>query len=86
MFAEVDLDQAGIYQEHRIVQPGYLCLNCGAPAMDIGEVPAAMDEDAREDLAPAPQDLLCPHCETLVSVLPDADCPNCGMSLEPSRP
>ncbi|MBO0703226.1 MAG: hypothetical protein J2P38_09860 [Candidatus Dormibacteraeota bacterium] len=86
MFAEVDVDHAGQYQDHRIVQQGYLCLNCGAPAIDIGEVPAAMDAEARDDEAPVRQDVLCPHCETLVSVFPEEDCPNCGMSLEVSRP
>jgi DNA-directed RNA polymerase subunit RPC12/RpoP len=86
MFAEVDVDHTGEYQDHRIVQQGYLCLNCGAPAIEIGQVPAAMDEDAEGEEAPARQDVLCPHCETLVSVFPDEDCPNCGMSLELSRP
>jgi DNA-directed RNA polymerase subunit RPC12/RpoP len=86
MFAEVDLDASGVYQDHRITQAGYICLNCGSPAVDLGEVPAAMDEEAQDDFAPMPVDLLCPHCETLVSVLPDSDCPNCGASLEVVRP
>ena len=27
LFAEVDLDAAGGYQDHNLVQPGYICLN-----------------------------------------------------------
>jgi len=42
LFAEVELDANGAYQEFRIAQPGYICLNCGAPAFDLGEVPADM--------------------------------------------
>ena len=86
MFAEVDMDQTGAYHGHRITQAGYICLGCGAPAVDLGEVPAAMEEDRQEELQPVPVDVLCPHCETLVSVLPDSDCPNCGLSLETASP
>ena len=32
--AEVEVDSSGAYQSHRVVQPGYLCLNCGSPAVD----------------------------------------------------
>ena len=31
LFAEVELDASGAYQDHRVTQPGYVCLNCGAP-------------------------------------------------------
>ncbi|HEY8841779.1 MAG TPA: hypothetical protein VIO80_14240 [Candidatus Dormibacteraeota bacterium] len=31
LFAEVDIDSGGEYQDRRIAQPGYVCLNCGAP-------------------------------------------------------
>jgi hypothetical protein len=51
--------------------------------MDLGAVPEAMAEDAEEeDFAPVPVDLLCPTCETRVSVLPGEECPNCGAPLE----
>jgi hypothetical protein len=83
MFAEVDMDAAGNYQDHRIAQPGYLCLNCGAPALDLGAVPEQMELDAAED---DPQevvaDILCPVCETLVQVRGELECPNCGAPLE----
>ncbi|HSS93104.1 MAG TPA: hypothetical protein VLR46_03835 [Candidatus Dormibacteraeota bacterium] len=83
MFAEVELDAEGGYQDHRIVQPGYVCLNCGAPAFDLGEVPAEMQAEADADEArPAAADILCPVCETLVQVDSSMECPNCGAPLE----
>ena len=84
LFAEVDLDSSGEYQGHRIAQPGYVCLNCGAPALDLGEVPAAMDDEAREDEAAATvtADVLCPVCETMVQLDANMECPNCGSPLE----
>jgi hypothetical protein len=80
--AEVDVDASGTYQGHQVTQPGYACLNCGAPALDLGDVASAMSADAEEELAPVAVDLLCPVCETLVSVIPGEECPNCGASLE----
>jgi hypothetical protein len=79
---EVVVDASGDWQEYRVVQPSYLCLNCGSPALDLGAVPEALAEDAVEDLAPGPVDVLCPTCETRVSVLPGEECPNCGAPLE----
>ena len=84
LFAEVEVDASGEYQGHRVMQPGYVCLNCGAPALDLGEVPAAMEEQAREDEA-APSviaDVLCPVCETRVQLDVNMECPNCGSPLE----
>ncbi len=83
LFAEVDLDSGGEYIEYRIAQPGYVCLNCGAPAVDLGEVPAEMEAEAMADAGPrAPSDILCPVCETLVQVGDEMECPNCGAPLE----
>jgi DNA-directed RNA polymerase subunit RPC12/RpoP len=84
LFAEVEVDASGEYQDYRVTQPGYVCLNCGAPALDLGEVPAALDAEAREEEAPATPvaDVLCPVCETLVQLDPDMECPNCGSPLE----
>ena len=79
LFAEVDVDAGGEYQSHRLVQPG---LNCGAPAIDLGQVPEAMDEDEEDDTVPTSMDVLCPICETLVAVVPGEECPNCGAALE----
>ena len=84
LFAEVDIDRSGLYQDHRVTQPGYVCLNCGAPALDLGEVPAAMEEEAREDEASTTvtADILCPVCETMVQLDANMECPNCGSPLE----
>ena len=84
LFAEVEVDASGEYQGHRVVQPGYVCLNCGAPAVDLGEVPAAMEAVEREDefAAPVTQDVLCPVCETMVQLDDNMECPNCGSPLE----
>jgi hypothetical protein len=83
LFAEVDLDAEGDYQDHRIQQPGFVCLNCGAPAFDLAAVPQQMDEDAAEDEQPEViADILCPVCETLVQVRGELECPNCGAPLE----
>ena len=80
--AEIDVDAASAYQAHRVVQPGYLCLNCGSPAMDLGAVPEAMEEEEAEDERVISMDVLCPICETMVSVFPGEECPNCGAALE----
>ncbi len=83
LFAEVDVDTRGEYLEHRIAQPGYVCLNCGAPAFDLSEVPAEMEAEALADAAPpATTDILCPVCETRVQVGGEMECPNCGSPLE----
>jgi rubrerythrin len=82
LFAEVEIDAGGEYQAHRVVQEGYLCLNCGAPAVDLGRVPELMDQDAEEDVVETSLDLLCPVCETMVAVTPGEGCPNCGAALE----
>src|SRR4029077_5508012 len=83
LFAEVDTDASGEYVDHRIAQPGYVCLNCGAPAFDLAEIPAEMEAEAEADRAPAMKsDILCPVCETLVQVDDEMECPNCGAPLE----
>ena len=82
LFAEVEIDASGEYQGHRIVQDGYVCLNCGSPAVDLGQVPAAMAEEEAEDEPQQAIDILCPTCETPVTVVPGEDCPACGAPLE----
>jgi len=84
LFAEVDVDASGEYQDHRVTQPSYVCLNCGAPALDLGEVPAEMEAEAREDerTAAVTADILCPVCETMVQLDANMECPNCGSPLE----
>ena len=84
LFAEVDVDASGFYQDHRVVQPGYICLNCGAPAFDLGVVPEEMAAEAaaEEPTSLVVTDILCPVCETLVQVGHEMECPNCGAPLE----
>ncbi len=83
LFAEVELDSTGVYQDHRIAQPGYVCLNCGSPALDLGQVPAQIEADEMEDSAPTVMaDVLCPVCETMVQLDANMECPNCGSPLE----
>ena len=48
----------------------------------LGQVPEAMDADEEDEPATMAFDVLCPICETLVSVLPGEECPNCGAALE----
>ena len=82
LFAEVELDAGGAYLDHKVTQPGYVCLNCGAPAFDLAEVPAEMAAEAEADEPPSTSDILCPVCETLVQVDAGMECPNCGAPLE----
>jgi DNA-directed RNA polymerase subunit RPC12/RpoP len=84
LFAEVEIDSTGDLQDYRLTQPGYVCLSCGAPALDLSEVPAELEAEAREDEAAAAPvaDVLCPVCETMVQLDRDRECPNCGSPLE----
>lgn len=84
LFAEVEVDASGEFQDYRLTQPGYVCLNCGAPAFDLGEVPAQLEADAREEEAETQPvaEVLCPHCETMVQLDYNMECPNCGSPLE----
>jgi DNA-directed RNA polymerase subunit RPC12/RpoP len=84
LFAEVEVDSSGEFQDYRVAQPGYVCLNCGAPAVDLSEVPAELEAEARADEAATTPvaDVLCPVCETKVQLDADMECPNCGSPLE----
>ncbi|HYM97808.1 MAG TPA: hypothetical protein VET26_10930 [Candidatus Sulfotelmatobacter sp.] len=82
LFAEVEIDSSGGYQDHRIAQPGYVCLNCGAPAFDLSAVPAEMEAEALKDATEVMSDVLCPVCETMVQLDGSMECPNCGSPLE----
>jgi DNA-directed RNA polymerase subunit RPC12/RpoP len=83
LFAEVDIDPSGEFVDYRVAQPGYVCLNCGAPALDLATVQSQMEADEAEDDPPVVVvDILCPVCETLVQVGDEMECPNCGAPLE----
>jgi len=86
LFAEVEVDAAGLYQDHRVTQPSYICLNCGAPAVDLAAVPAELEAEAQQEEAAAATlaDVLCPVCETMVQLDANMECPNCGSPLEVS--
>jgi DNA-directed RNA polymerase subunit RPC12/RpoP len=81
LFAEVELDSAGGFQDYRITQPGFVCLNCGSPALDLAEVPREMEAEAEADAPPEVTDVLCPVCETIVRLDQGMECPNCGSPL-----
>jgi len=83
LFAEVEIDSTGAYQDHAVIQPGYICLNCGEPAIDLSEVPNAIEAEAEEDsTSVVVSDVLCPVCETMVQLDAERECPNCGSPLE----
>lgn len=82
LFAEVEIDESGAFQDYRVAQPGYVCLNCGAPALDLSEVAGAIEADEQEDEGAVPVDILCPVCETIVRLDENMECPNCGSPLE----
>lgn len=84
LFAEVEVDSSGAYQSHHIAQPGYVCLSCGAPALDLSEVPGAIEAEAHEEESTPVADVLCPVCETMVQLDAEMACPNCGSPLEVS--
>ena len=82
LFAEVEIDASGGFQKYHVAQPGYVCLNCGAPAVDLAEVPGALAAEAEADVRPQVSDVLCPVCETMVQLDSGMECPNCGSPLE----
>jgi DNA-directed RNA polymerase subunit RPC12/RpoP len=82
LFAEVDMDASGGFQGYHVAQPGYVCLNCGAPALDLAEVPREIAAEAEKDATPEVADVLCPVCETMVRLDSGMECPNCGSPLE----
>jgi rubrerythrin len=84
LFAEVEIDASGEFQDYRLAQPGYVCLNCGAPALDLAEVPGELEAEARQEEAETARfaDVLCPVCETMVQLDANMECPNCGSPLE----
>ena len=84
LFAEVEIDSGGEYQGHRLTQPDYVCLNCGAPALDLAAVPGELEAEAQQEEAATAvtADVLCPVCETMVQLDANMECPNCGSPLE----
>src|SRR5260221_5333817 len=77
LFAEVDLDSGGEYQHHRILQPSYICLNCGSPALDLSEVPGELRAQQEEDEPPPAVEIPSPVCESPARLRGDPRGPNC---------
>ena len=67
-----------------MTQPDYICLNCGAPTIDLAEVPGELEAEAREKktTTAVTAGVLCPVCETMVQLDANMECPNCGSPLE----
>ncbi|HEV2013548.1 MAG TPA: hypothetical protein VGR77_06675 [Candidatus Dormibacteraeota bacterium] len=81
--ASVFVDSLGRYLDFKVVDaPLYRCTECGSPAVDLGEVPGAMDAD-REVQNP-PREYACPNCEALFSAPKEQTlivCPSCGQTF-----
>ena len=84
----VFVDALGRYLDHRAADaPLYRCSECGTPAVDLGEVPAAMAAERALQEVP-PRQYACPACETLFSAPKDQDlvvCPSCGQTFPVSE-
>ncbi|HEY8678876.1 MAG TPA: hypothetical protein VIN39_09635 [Candidatus Dormibacteraeota bacterium] len=82
--ASVFVDTLGRYLEHRVVDaPLYRCTECGSPALDLGQVPDAMEQD-RTLLENPPREYACPSCETLFGAPATQAlvvCPSCGQTF-----
>ena len=82
--ASVFVDSSGRYLDYTVVDAQlYRCTECGSPAVDLGEVPGAMDAD-RATVEGPPREYACPSCEELFSAPRDQDlvvCPSCGQTF-----
>lgn len=88
--ASIFVDGRGRYLEHRTEDIAlYRCTECGSPAVDLGDVPAAMrDEREAEDEARVAE-YTCPICEALFSAPAEQNpivCPECGQTFPVSFP
>ena len=81
--ASVFVDSSGRYLDYRATDaPLYRCTECGAPAVDLGEVPGAMADDRALETPIA--EYACPSCEALFSTPVDQNpvvCPACGQTF-----
>ena len=82
--SSVFVDSVGRYLDHKASDaPLYRCVECGSPAVDLGEVQGAMAAD-REALEHPAAEYACPACEMLFSAPRDQNpvvCPSCGQTF-----
>ena len=82
--ASVFVDTLGRYLDFKVIDaPLYRCMGCGSPALDLGEVPAAMAEE-RALLENSTREYACPGCEALFSAPANQAlvvCPSCGQTF-----
>ena len=81
--ASVFVDERGRYLEYRTDESAlYRCTECGSPAVDLGEVPEAMQAERAEQERIA--DYTCPNCEALFNAPAEQSpivCPECGQTF-----
>ncbi len=81
--ASVFVDERGRYLEYQTEDMAlYRCTECGSPAVDLGDVPAAMQAEraAAERLV----DYTCPNCEARFAAPSEQNpivCPECGQTF-----
>lgn len=82
--ASVFVDSRGRYLDFKATDaPLYRCTECGAPAIDLGEVAEAMALD-RAALENPAAEYACPSCEAFFSAARDQNpvvCPSCGQTF-----
>jgi DNA-directed RNA polymerase subunit RPC12/RpoP len=81
--ASVFVDERGRYLEHQTEDMAlYRCTECGSPAVDLGDVPAAMEAEREAD--ERLHDYTCPNCEALFAAPAEQNpivCPECGQTF-----
>ena len=81
--ASVFVDERGRYLEYRTAETAlYRCTECGSPALDLGEVPSAMQADREAEERTL--DYTCPNCEAMFSAPAEQNpivCPECGQTF-----
>ena len=85
--ASVFVDERGRYLEYRTEEAAlYRCTVCGSPALDLGEVPSAMQAD--REAGERTLEYACPNCEAMFSAPAEQNpivCPECGQTFPVSQ-
>ena len=81
--ASVFVDERGRYLGYQAEEMAlYRCTECGSPAVDLGDVPDAMQ--AERESAERLVDYTCPNCEALFTASREQNpivCPDCGQTF-----